>query len=182
MAREINLIPKREESTPEQIRLQAFVKWGLPLILIVYVFMLALVLVFAYSINQQLADADKNILDEKSKINALRRNESIYLLLKQKTLALNKILPDHYPYPMQLEYFKSLNTTGAIVKAIEIADSGQVLLTLDTSDSTVVDTLVTEILKAAVKRFRNVELQGIQYTPGGSIILRLNLDMQTGKS
>ena len=181
MAREINLLPKLDTFSPEQIRLKKFVSWGLPLILVIYVLTLSVILVFVYSVNQQLADADKAILEEKSKIGNLSRNESVYLLLKQKASALNKILTSHYPYRQQLEYFKSLAINGNEIKNIEISESGQVILTVKTADTGKLDELISQILKSAEKRFRKVELQGIQYIPGGNITLTLNLDMTNVK-
>ncbi len=175
--REINLFRKREILTPDEIKLKKFTRNFLPLILLAFIFLLGGVLYISVSVNKIIADTDQAIVDVRGKINSLKRNESIYLLLKQKAVVLAKILNSRFPYREDIEFFKTLSLNGSTLNSMEIDETGRISLRLNVKDSTHLDALVTALIKEAEKRFRKVELEGVSYTPGN--ILDISLQIET---
>lgn len=176
--REINLFRKHEVFTADELKLKSFTKRVLPLILGFYILLLALSLFASVAVNQQLASADSAIVKERAAIAELKGNEGTYLLLKQKASVLGKILDSRFAYAEKIEFFKSLEITGAAVESLEVDETGKLVVSLKVLDSNHLERLVTMLVKEAEKRFTKVEVEGVSYIPGNSI-LQITLSIET---
>lgn len=176
-SKEINLIEPKRPLTEQQERLRKVMTWWLPIVLVGYSILVAVV--FGIGVYQQLrlsrltADIDK----EKTLITANQQDEGLFRLLKQKTQALTNILNSRYPYQEIYQLFRQLTSEGAVLNSLKISEDGKVALEITALDAYQLDQYVNRLLQAAKQRFEYVSLLSVNHLPQGNYVVNFEIAM-----
>ena len=124
-SREINLVPKVQADTPQELKVKRLLKHDVPLVLGVVVLILVALGGYSYIyLGGQIGGLERNIATERSQIEAIKKNEGIYLLLKQKATALSTIFSQRYPYADVFNYFQGLKNENVVIRSMIMATGG----------------------------------------------------------
>ncbi len=174
--REINLFKRIELLSPDELKLKTFTRRFVPIILGLFIIVVVGVLYMSFVVSGELTKLDTDIINERNRIDNLKRSESLYLLLKQKASVLSKVINSQYPYNDQIEFFKSLEPEGTKLKNMELDETGKLSLQMSLVNSASMEKVVDKIVAQAHKKFRQVELDNVRYEEG---VLAISFQIDT---
>jgi hypothetical protein len=175
--REINLIASKKAFTPEERAVRKLLTTWTPIVLVGYLLVLTGILGYFYVLSFNVSQTETAIGKEKQLISAREKDEGLYLLVKQKASALNRIFTERYPYTTIYDFFANINQEGTSIKSIKLADDGNAVLDVSADDTYKLDTFIKTLLASAKIYFNRVELIGVQYSPKG--VYTVTLDINT---
>lgn len=165
-SREINLIADKHGLSAHAVRMRQVFRRVVPIVLGIFLIASVSVLVLSFDASRKLNDVEKRIVGEREHIGSLSRNEGTYLMLKQKAVALSKILAIRYPYPELWEFLKSLESDSVKIERLSLSDSGMTNMVVKAQDTEAIDTYINRILEGAPERFNFINLENAQLQGG----------------
>lgn len=175
-SREINLISRFPNLSPEVEKRRGQLARLTPLVLGIYVLILLGVFVLSFILEQQLNQVQAAITGKRAAITALSANEAKYMLLKQKATAIKSILDSRYPYASVYKYFKNLETKGGTIVSVSLNETGEVSLNVIITNSETLNDYINSLLSDAEQYFRRVELRSVGFQKDGTFQVQLYVD------
>lgn len=174
--REINLVSEKEALSSQDIRIRRLLKFWTPLFLVIFLIILGVAVFFQFRTTQQLSGLNTQISSVENQIKSMERNESAYLLLKQKATAISDILNSRFAFIDIINYFKSFENNDVKINSMSLMNSGTIQLDMRLGDSELLDNLLTTFIEAGGKKFKTIELTSINLRPDYTYEINLNID------
>lgn len=174
-SKEINLLQKDIYLSPENKRWKELVYKFLTPILVFYAGVLVVIISFNITLSTQINAKNNQIQTELQKISNLSKNESIYILVKQKATALTQIMSNRYPYGSLFDYFQLLNQKGDQITSLSMDNAGNISMTVIIPNTDSLDNFINSLTSEADKRFASIKMGDIAYKAGNAYNISFNI-------
>lgn len=175
VSKDINLIAFEKKLSQAELVARKRLKNTVLATLFIYTLLSASILGYFFYLRQKLATIEAQINNEQARVKIMARNEGAYMILKQKSTALSKIMPLKVDYVSLLSFLKSQESDLVSFSDMTFTEAGQVSFQVSLKDTPALDAFLNTLTAEKDKLFRRVELSGVDFKADGTFQITFTL-------